>query len=156
LFADSSPADTTTQAKSDAAKADTVVNPKPVIAINEVACGENPDWIELYNPGSSAVDLSGWTFSDTLADETVRAAFPADSIVPANGFLVVEISDEANGFKLAKDEAVAVYRPDGSTMDSVDWDDGACASDTSYARIPDGVGQFVTTSEPTADKPNQK
>lgn len=40
------------------------------IIINEIAAavsGDTPDWIEIYNGGTSAVDLSGWGLSDNAA-----------------------------------------------------------------------------------------
>src|SRR5204863_117515 len=33
-----------------------------------VADGSHPDWVELYNPGSSAVNLAGWHLTDNAAD----------------------------------------------------------------------------------------
>src|SRR5512146_3172241 len=59
------------------------------IVINEIHY--NPDvktelveFVELYNKGSAAVDLSGWRLADA-----VEYAFPAGTSLPADGFLVV-------------------------------------------------------------------
>jgi hypothetical protein len=46
------------------------------------------DWIELYNPGGQAADLTGWGLSDR-ADDRFRWTFPAGSVIEAGGFLVV-------------------------------------------------------------------
>src|SRR6516165_367911 len=46
-----------------------------------------PDWIELYNPTMSSVNLAGWALTDNATHQT-RWAFPATNIT-AKGFLVV-------------------------------------------------------------------
>ena len=51
-----------------------------------IAFAENPaEWIELHNPGTLPVDLSGCRFSDA-----VDYAFPAGTQLAAGGFLVVD------------------------------------------------------------------
>ena len=42
------------------------------------------EFIELYNPGDSAVDLSGWTLSDAIS-----FTFPVNTSLPPGGYLVV-------------------------------------------------------------------
>ena len=42
------------------------------------------EWIELYNTGASAVDVSGWKFTSG-----VNFTFPASTTIPAGGYLVV-------------------------------------------------------------------
>ena len=41
--------------------------PRPNIVINEIqhspTSGDTAEFVELYNPGSQAIDLSGWTIS---------------------------------------------------------------------------------------------
>lgn len=140
----------------DVTNLDTGASATADLAINEVACEEVPDWFEVYNPGNADVDLAGWSFSDSIGDAAKRAAFPANSVVPASGFLVVEVTTEANGFKLGAAEELGIFRPDGSKADSVKWTTGACPTGSSYSRIPDGTGKFQTTKTQTPDKPNQK
>ena len=45
---------------------------------------QDEEWIELYNHGSTPVDLSGWAFTDG-----VRFSFPADTVLDPEAFLVV-------------------------------------------------------------------
>ena len=59
--------------------------------------GEFRDWIEIYNPTGSAVDLNGWYLTDD-PDELDQWQFPAVTI-ESDDFLVVFASD--------KDRAVA-------------------------------------------------
>ena len=42
------------------------------------------EFIELHNPGATAIDLSGWTVSDA-----VSYTFPGGTVIPAGGFVVV-------------------------------------------------------------------
>lgn len=68
------------------------------VVINEVSAsnysdhadgsGAFEDWIELYNGGGAAVDLSGWYLSDSQNNNT-KWSFPAGATIGANGFLVV-------------------------------------------------------------------
>ena len=49
--------------------------------------GDTPDWIELYNPDPTPVNLEGWTLTD-LATNPAPWRLPATSLAPG-GFLVV-------------------------------------------------------------------
>src|SRR3990167_4942186 len=40
------------------------VNALAEIVINEFSSSSNPEWIELYNSGGSAVDITGWKIID--------------------------------------------------------------------------------------------
>ena len=42
------------------------------------------EWVEIYNPDVSPVDVSGWKFN-----KGVDFTFPAATQIPANGYLVV-------------------------------------------------------------------
>ncbi len=46
------------------------------------------DWIELYNPEETDVDISGYRISDDPV-EPEKFQFPAGTVLPAHGFLVV-------------------------------------------------------------------
>lgn len=50
--------------------------------------GEFPDWAEFYNPTGTDVDLGGYFLSDNPSDPE-KFEFPAGTIVPANGYLIV-------------------------------------------------------------------
>lgn len=61
------------------------------VRINEVAPtdGSN-DWIEFYNSGKADADISGWLLIAKRRADTLT--IPAGTVVPANGFLVLEQS----------------------------------------------------------------
>ena len=49
--------------------------------------GESPDWIEIHNPGTIPVSLTGWSLTDDAARLT-RWKFPP-TLIPSGGYLVV-------------------------------------------------------------------
>ncbi|MCH8921975.1 MAG: lamin tail domain-containing protein, partial [Planctomycetes bacterium] len=55
------------------------------------ADGERPDWIEVHNPSSAAIDLEGWYLTDK-ADNLRKWRFPSRSI-EAGEYLVVFASE---------------------------------------------------------------
>lgn len=50
--------------------------------------GNYPDWVELYNAGEQPLDISGYGLSDGKK-KLFKLTFPEDTIVPANGYLIV-------------------------------------------------------------------
>lgn len=73
--------------------------------------GDYSDFIEIYNPGSQAVDLSGMYLSDDLADPT-KWEFPTGSVIEAGGYLLIFASgkDKNDGelhadFKLSETDS---------------------------------------------------
>lgn len=126
-----------------------------VITINEVAAAGDPDdWFELANGGETDVDVSGWTFTDSIADEPGRASFPEASIVPAGGYLLVQFEGEFPGFGLAGDEELGVHDADGNLVDGVDWNEGDSPDGASLGRIPNFDGDWRTLFTPTPGEAN--
>jgi len=125
------------------------------LVINEVEADDaagGPDWVELYNTGDTALDISGWVF----ADDSKSAVLSDGTIVPAHGYLVLNGEDGAPedfGFGLGKGgDEVHLYLPDGATsVDDFTWDHEA---DETFGRCPDGIGDFVDTDGPTPGAPN--
>src|SRR4051812_12289023 len=54
------------------------------------------DWIEIYNPGASPVNLLGWHLTDTQANPN-EYTFPS-VVVPAGGYKVVFATNETTPF----------------------------------------------------------
>lgn len=87
--------------------------------------GDDEDWIEIYNPGSSTVNLAGWHLTDDSSDLT-KWSFPAVTLAPAQS-LVVFASDKNRknvgaelhtNFKLSTSgEYLGIVRPDGVTVE---------------------------------------
>ena len=130
--------------------------PRVGLVINEIAAQGDPlDWFELYNDSDSDIDLSGYVVADDLADVGKRTAFAPGLTIGPGEYLRVEVdSDGWPGFALGRDEELGLWRADGTLVDSVDWDRGQADVGTSYARRPDGAGQFQATANPTPGAAN--
>ena len=48
-----------------------------ILALNEVAAGETPDWIEIVNATTSPVQLSDFMYVDAVGDFAKAKPFPA-------------------------------------------------------------------------------
>ncbi len=131
------------------------------LCINEI-CAKNSthtapdgqcyDWIEIYNSGSSAVDLSGFGLSDKET-ELFKFTFPAGSSIGAGQRLIVycdSVIPEISGAYTAafglstSGETVYLTAPDSTICDTVEFP--ALASDQSFGRYPDGSDSFATMS----------
>ena len=113
----------------------------------------NLDWIEIYNPLATPLDISGYKIYDSggQAGSKPKKLFPSGTVLPAKGFTVV-ITDTADfvgdlsGFGLSSGgETVWLEDAGGVLIDSVVFP--ALGTDTSYARVPDG-SNFLTKSTP--------
>ena len=125
------------------------------LVINEVAAaGEPNDWFELYNGTPDPIDLSGWFVTDSVATEPMRAALPEGTTIAAWGFLALDATDEALGFRLGGDEELGIADPSGDFVDQVDWNEGDSPAGGSFGRVPDGSGSFETLEAPSRGAPN--
>ena len=86
--------------------------------------GKYPDWVELYNPSSKAVNLKGCGLSDD-ASKPLKWKFPSVNIQP-KGYLVVFCSDKNTvtkelhtNFKIADGDKIILSDSSGKTVDSV-------------------------------------
>jgi hypothetical protein len=121
--------------------------PLRILVINEVAPGENPDWIEVVNATLAPVQLADFVFVDAEGDFVKAVPFPSMMLGPGARF-VQDIDGTVVPFKLASDEEVWIYRAsDHALSDGIDWPDGAAPTGMSYARIPDVFGPFQTAPQ---------
>jgi hypothetical protein len=134
------------------------VDPAPVggqLVLNEVAAAGDPDdWVELYNAGDAALDLSGWFMSDDPDGAPMKGAFASGTRIAPGEYLVVTITDDFPGFKLGGDEAFAIFDEDGALIDAADWNEDDSPPEGSWARIPDVVGEFTSVSTATRGAAN--
>jgi len=128
------------------------------LIINEfVANGSNDDWIELINPNSNTVSLKDWFLSDDTNSYN-KWIFP-DTSIAANGYLVIYANNKSGkfslecNFSLSKDgEEILLTNPNNEAVDFIKF--GIQKKDTSFARIPNGTGNFVF-AKPTPGTANQ-
>ena len=119
------------------------------------------DWIELYNATGAEVDLSGYGISDSPT-QPLKYTLPKGTKIAANGVLLIyctgrstpEGSDKIEApFSLAAyAESVVFSTPSGKILDQYDYT--RADTDISFARNPDGTGDWATTSQPTPGYPN--
>jgi len=118
-----------------------------------------PDWIEIFNAGSSTIDIGGLYVTDDLSDPT-KWQFPLGVSIEAYGYLLIWAdNDEPQGdthtnFKLgASGEEIGLYDSDGvSEIDSIIF--GAQYADVSYGRYPDGADSWDHMATPTPGSAN--
>jgi hypothetical protein len=126
--------------------------------------GDYDDWIEIYNPGTSAVDIGGYFFTDDLTVTTksqVADTASSETTIPAGGFLLFWADQETSqgvrhlDFKLSGGgEDVGLFGPDGFTpIDTYTF--GSQLPDTSMGRQTDGSATWVAFGgNPTPDASN--
>jgi len=112
--------------------------------------GDFPDWIELHNRGTVAVDLGGWFLTDN-ADDPDKWRFPAVTLDPG-GFVLVFASGKNRAvagaplhasFSLsAEGEYLGLLEPDGLTVAS----EFAPQFPEQYRDLSYGVHQIITTN----------
>lgn len=136
------------------AEGDIVIN--ELLASNDVTNADQDggfdDWVEIYNKGTEAVDLEGYTITDDITDFTLFV-FPAGTILQPNEYILVwaDKEPEQEGYHAdlkisASGETLYLTNAELSIIDSVSF--GTQETDISYGRYPNGTGDF-TTMTPT-------
>ena len=120
--------------------------------------GEADDWIELYNNSASQINLEGYHLSDDLSDLSMWS-FPTGTTIQPNGYLTIWADKDVDqvglhtNFKLsATSERIFLSDAAGVALDEVSFENQL--TDISYGRIPNGTGNFQTTS-PSFGSENQ-
>ena len=112
--------------------------------------GSNTDWVEIFNSGTEAVDLSGWGLSDRL-DHGRKWQFPVGTSINPGEYKVVMCDgvNEKNtnmephaSFKVGKlqMETITLTDPTGRVLDKVNLPE--MRTDVSYGRTLGIAGLF--------------
>ncbi|MBL8678819.1 MAG: lamin tail domain-containing protein [Myxococcales bacterium] len=142
--------------------------PPTAVTINEIRATDE-DWIELFNTGSTAVDLGNWGVTDSEADGAPRltnvARFPAGTTVQPGQYVVVLV-DQSDagagpqmrclsdggpmtcfhgtfGISATRGENVHLVAPSDLVSETVNYPMSAAAAGESWGRIPNGTGAFA-------------
>ena len=121
------------------------------------------DWIEVYNAGTTDVDLAGYYLSDDPDAPTrhrIVGGAGAETTVPARGYLLLwadgEVSEGARhlDFRLsASGESVVLTAPDGITgVDQYTF--GPQLEDVSFGRVGDAGATWDFFASPTPGSAN--
>ena len=126
------------------------------------------EWVELYNNSTESVDLAGWYLRDATDGEgnktniTALNTAPATTVIGGNNWLVVYMNKAIYN---NTGDTVRLFDDSNTLVDSHTYDDpdfceieptpgeenstdasGSCGGvppNKSYARIPDGIGEWV-------------
>ena len=124
---------------------------------------EYDDWIEIYNAGTSAVNIAGMNLSDSTANPfkfTFPSTNPAKTTIPAGGYLIIWADESgpegvlhANFQLRTTGEEIGLYYIDGRKIDEYTF--GAQSEDKSWGRETDGGTSWKLWAIPTPGNKNQ-
>jgi len=119
--------------------------------------GQYDDWIELYNNQDENIDLSGYFLSDSKSNPT-KWSFPDATVIAGKSYLIIWADGDTlqqglhTNYKLSSEgETVLLSDPELLKIDQVEYE--ANILQQSYARIPNGTGEFVW-NEPSFNAEN--
>jgi hypothetical protein len=136
--------------------------------------GASDEFIEIYNPTSTAVDISGWKInaSNNAGAADTRATIPASTLlrsgqyylVANNGYTGTVIANLKYGTAITNDGGIALLRSNNTIADEVGMDAGSAyqegttlppfsgTSDQSYERKLGGVSDScIDTNDNASD-----
>lgn len=114
--------------------------------------GQSSDWIEIFNPDPTSVDISGW-FLTNDSEEFDKWELPAGTILPSGGSLIVfasnkdrDVGELHTNFKLTKEAGgyLALLEADGQTVVNDYTNYPEQFDDFSYGLAQTGSGSEVT------------
>ena len=114
------------------------------------------DWIEIYNSGSTAVNLKNYYITDDLSYPQ-KFKIQSDLIIDANGYVLIW-ADEVNtgnhaNFKLtASGESIGLFNSALEVVDTLTF--GTQQTDVSAGRFPNGTNNWYTFSPATPGTAN--
>lgn len=107
-----------------------------IVAVQIAGASSSNDFVKLFNPAASAIDLSGWKLhkkSSTGVDYSLRD-FPKGTIIAPgtyftwanslNGFAASINADASSTETLSADNSIAIMDPNGVIVDAVAWGTG--------------------------------
>jgi hypothetical protein len=133
-----------------------------VMPSNDSGCrdelGERNDWVELFNTADVAVDLGGYSLTDDTELPNL-SVLPNGLVIAGHGALLFwadetpALGQSHLGFRLkASGGQVVLYDSETREADRFRW--SAALPDISFARLPDGTGDFTSCSAFTCGSTN--
>ncbi len=146
------------------------------VVINEIS-GKGTEWVELFNTGPGAIDLSGYAVADldkdTSGPKTDEAAkLPPGTVLSPNAYLLVvalgkdaaapECPDAGQSYCFGaawgisnKDgDALFLVSPEGAVVSKGDYPANVVGSGQTWGRLPNGTGKLELNA-PTPGARNQ-
>ncbi|MFA7653996.1 MAG: lamin tail domain-containing protein [Candidatus Magasanikbacteria bacterium] len=122
------------------------------LRLNEImpAPTEGNEWLEIFNPTTSSLNLAGGYICDSRGANTTDSCKNLSGIIEAENFLVFNWT----GYYLNNTGGDSVYlkNPEGINIDSISYDE--IDEGYTYARFVDGAGNWAITTNPTPNATN--
>lgn len=109
------------------------------VVINEFSPSSTPEWVELFNTESTAVDLTGWSLKDDT-DLASHIKVLSGSIEPG-GYEIVE-HNGSQGWLNNGADSVILKNAEGTIVDSYTYSGSDIEDNQSIGRRPNGTGGF--------------
>jgi len=120
--------------------------------------GEFDDWLELYNNTTETLSLDGLYLSDDASD-LLKWEFPDGLTLAPDSYLIIWCDGDLEQTGLHADvkfsangESAILSYADGTIIEDITF--GEQTEDLSYARIPNGTGDFII-KDPTFEYNNE-
>jgi hypothetical protein len=114
-------------------------------------------FIELYNAGASAIDISNWTLTEHATQQPIFSAvkIPAGTSLASHGFYLLGLSNSGlAGPARAGDKTIYVRSTEGMSVgDTITVDTGSGAETRKIASIGTAAGNSTTLWQPLPDGP---
>lgn len=114
------------------------------VVINEFLAipSSGSEFMELYNPTQSTIDLSGWAVDDIDGGSSPKI-LPTPTLLAPNTWLVVSLSNVLNN----SGDQVRLLNPMGQVIDHYSYT--SASAGLSWSRMPDGTGSWQAATIPT-------
>ncbi|MFA6097936.1 MAG: lamin tail domain-containing protein [Patescibacteria group bacterium] len=148
------PADNNSNTNSQNSNANKAVVYSDKIIITEIfpnpEGADDGEFIELFNNGNQAVDLSGWQVSDeTSRHFIIKSEDFENTVIGSGGYFLIK--KEISGISLNNTgDAAKIYQPNGNLLNSVEYT--GCQENKSFSLIN---SQWVWTDELTPGRENK-
>jgi len=132
--------------------------------LSDPADNDFEDWFELYNPGSTPADLSGFYLANSVTNRT-QFRIPDGWTIPPQGYLLVWADSESSqnatnridlhvNFRLARaGDTIGLFAADGTIIDVATF--GVQSDNVSEGSFPDGAAARYPLSAPTPRATNR-
>src|SRR3989344_2155817 len=128
------------------------------ILFNPLGSDKGKEFIELYNPTTSSIDLTDWSLVKSSESLAKFAATTGDkSMIPSNGFLLVgfnsyagtPLTDASRSISLGnKTDTITIKDKNGIVVDSISYDNAIVGEGNSWERTSFDSTVFQPQSNP--------
>ncbi len=109
------------------------------------------EWIELYNNGTTAVNLTGWTINDTLVSPSVIVTISDNTFIQPDNHLIFYVSSELNN----SGDTIKLIDNIGVVIDEYIYSSDP-GINVSTGRIHDGFAEWINFTIPTPNAANNR